>query len=87
MCKLHTFVFVFIALDNSQVHMCLYVVVDQIMLLLFNQMEWILMYYQSSVLSYVMCVSAEESLLALLFFFCRQMHGFKTTTLPPPPFL
>lgn len=38
-------VLVFIALDNSAVHMCLHVVVDQIMLLPSNQMEWILVYY------------------------------------------
>lgn len=74
--KLHAFGFVFfIALDNSPLHMCLCVVVDQIMLLRSNQMEWILMDYQSSVLSYDMCVSAEESLLGLLLFY-PQMDGF-----------
>lgn len=67
--------FFFIALDNSPLHMCLCVVVDQIMLLRSNQMEWILMYYPSSVLSYGMCVSAEESLLGLLLFY-PQMDGF-----------
>lgn len=89
MCKLHTFVFVFIALDNSRVHMCLYVVVAQIMLLLFNQTEWILMYYQGSLLSYGMCVCLlrRVCLLCFFFFFCRQMRGFETTALPPPPFL
>lgn len=56
--KLHTFVSVFLA---PVVHMCLYVVVDQIMLLPSNQMEWILVYYSGSELSYGMWVSAEES--------------------------
>lgn len=69
MCKLHTFVFVFIALDNSRVHMCLYVVVAQIMLLLFNQTEWILMYYQGSLLSYGMCVCLLRKVCLLCFFF------------------
>ena len=43
--KLHTFGFVHTALDNSVVRVPLYVVVDQIMLLPSNQMEWILVYY------------------------------------------
>lgn len=47
-CKLHTFGFILTALDNSVVHMCLFVAGDSIMLLLFNQLEWILMHYQSS---------------------------------------
>lgn len=67
--KLHPFGFVFIALDNSVVHMCLYAVVDQIMLLPSNQMEWILMYYESLVLFYGMYVSAERSLLVFFVFF------------------
>lgn len=40
--KLHTFGFVFLDLDNSVVHMCLYLVVNPIMLLPFNQMECII---------------------------------------------
>lgn len=56
------------ALDNSVVHMCLFLVVDQITLQLFNQMEWMFVYYQSSALSYGMWVSAEQSLLAGFFF-------------------
>lgn len=43
--KLHVFALVFITLDNSLAHMCLYVAADQIMLFPSNQTEWILVYY------------------------------------------
>ena len=43
--KLYSFGLVFIAVDYPLLHMCLYVVVDQIMLLPSNQMECIIVYY------------------------------------------
>lgn len=86
--KLHPLGFVFIALDNSVVHMCLYAVVDQIMLLPSNQMEWILMYYESLVLFYGTYVSAEQSLLVfwVFFFFAPRCMDLKPQHFPLPRF-
>lgn len=77
--KLRTFGFVFIALDNSVVHMCLYVAVDQIMLLPSNQMECI--------------IRAQCSLMACVYLLRKSLFGFlprcmdlRPQSYPPPPF-
>lgn len=85
-CKLRTFSFILTALDNSAVHMCLFVASDTIMLLLFNQLEWILMHYRSwgaPLLAF--CVSAQESQLVLLVFFFVFCTPHPTPPLPVLP--